>query len=53
MVGVNDYGTEENSLKAISLLNYCVSVLPKPETVESPDSGVPLGDAGEGNSWRA
>ena len=28
---VTDFGTEENSLKAISLLNYCAFVLPKPE----------------------
>ena len=28
---VTDYGTEENSLKAIALLNYCAFVLPKPE----------------------
>ena len=28
---VTDYGTEENSLKAISLLNFCAFVLPKPE----------------------
>ena len=27
---VVDYGTEENSLKAISLLNYCATVLPEP-----------------------
>ena len=26
---VTDYGTEENSLKAISLLNYCATVLPE------------------------
>ena len=45
---VTDYGTEENSLKAISLLNYCAFVLPEPEPAESPDSGVPLGDAREG-----
>ena len=31
---VTDYGTEENSLKAISLLNYCAFVLPKPEPTE-------------------
>lgn len=28
---VTDFGTEENSLKAISLLNYCAFVLPRPE----------------------
>ena len=29
---VTDYGTEENSLKAISLLNYCALVLPEQRT---------------------
>ena len=29
---VIDYGTEENSLKAISLLNYCATVLPEQPT---------------------
>ena len=29
---VTDYGTEENSLKAISLLNYCAFVLPEQPT---------------------
>lgn len=28
---VTDYGTEENSLKAVALLYYCAFVLPKPE----------------------
>ena len=28
---VIDYGTEENSLKAISLLNFCAFLLPKPQ----------------------
>ena len=27
---VTNYGTEQNSLKAISLLNYCATVLPEP-----------------------
>ena len=31
---VTDYGTEENSLKAISLLNYCAFVLPDPEQTD-------------------
>ena len=36
---VTDYGTEENSLKAISLLNYCAFVLPKPEHEPTDDDG--------------
>lgn len=36
---VTDFGTEENSLKAISLLNYCALVLPKPEQGPSEANG--------------
>lgn len=35
---VTDFGTEENSLKAISLLNYCALVLPKPEQADEDGS---------------
>ena len=31
---VTEYGTEQNSLKAISLLNYCAFVLPEPEPAD-------------------
>ena len=36
---VTDFGTEENSLKAISLLNYCAFVLPKPKQGPSEANG--------------
>ena len=35
---VTDYGTEENSLKAISLLNYCAFVLPEPESADDEEN---------------
>ncbi|MCY3617874.1 MAG: hypothetical protein F4010_01550 [Cenarchaeum sp. SB0669_bin_11] len=36
---VTNYGTEENSLRALSLLNYCAFVLPKPEQKPTDTNG--------------